>query len=124
MEIDKDLSQKDAIVFLRQIADALEKNKALTIEGQSVTIPKTAEITLEYEEQGDDTELEIEFNWTKAKPAAAGKFEIFKGKKSGWYFRLRALNGQTILTSQRYKTKQGVEKGVVSIQKNANGSSG
>lgn len=119
MEIEKDLSQKDAITFLRQIADALENNRSIKIEGQSVTIPQSAEISLEYEEEGDETELEIEFNWTKAQPAAVGKFEIFKGKKSGWYFRLRARNGQTILTSQRYKTKQGTEKGVASRKKNA-----
>jgi amphi-Trp domain-containing protein len=119
MEIEKDLSQKDAVIFLRHIADALEKNEAITVGGQSITIPKAAEISLEYEEDGDDTELEIEFNWTKAKHAAVGKFELFKSKSSGWYFRLRAPNSQTILTSQRYKTKQGAEKGVVAIKKNA-----
>lgn len=59
--------------FYGQIADALEKNKAITINGQSITIPKTDEISLEYEEEGDDTELEIEFNWTKAQHAATGK---------------------------------------------------
>lgn len=66
MEIEKDLSKKDAILFLRQLADALEKDEAINIEGQSVTIPITAEISLEYEEEVDDVELEIEFNWSKS----------------------------------------------------------
>lgn len=119
MEIEKDLSKKDAIVFLRQIADALEKNQPIAIDKQSITIPPTTEISVEYEEEGDEVELEIEFNWSKVKRSQGGKFELFEGKTSGWYFRLKANNGQVILTSQKYKTKQGAEKGITSIKKNA-----
>lgn len=120
MELEKDLSKRDAITFLRQLADSLENNQSLKVDAQSITIPKTAEISLEYEEEDDAVELEIEFNWTKVDRSKAGKFEVFEGKKSGWYFRLKASNGQTILISQMYKTKQGAEKGVASIKKNAN----
>ncbi|MCP5019398.1 MAG: DUF1508 domain-containing protein, partial [Ketobacter sp.] len=119
MEIEKDLSKKDAIAFLRQIADALEKNQPITIDKQSITIPQTTEISLEYEEDGDEVELEIEFNWSKANRSQTGKFELFEGKNGGLYFRLKASNGQVILTSQKYKTKQSAEKGVASIKKNA-----
>jgi len=47
------------------------------------------------------------------------KFEIFQGKDSQYYFRLIAENGQTILASEGYKAKSGVQNGIASVQKNA-----
>ncbi len=49
------------------------------------------------------------------------KFEVYqgKGKNKKFYFRLKATNGQTILTSQGYKSKASAKKGVESIRKNA-----
>ena len=49
----------------------------------------------------------------------AGKFEIKKGSSGRYSFNLKAGNGQTILTSESYETKQGAEKGVESVRKNA-----
>ena len=47
-------------------------------------------------------------------------FEIFKSPKSGeFYFRLKAANSQTILSSEGYKTKASCKKGITSVQKNA-----
>jgi uncharacterized protein YegP (UPF0339 family) len=74
---------------------------------------------LEYEEDGDAVELEIEINWNKSDRQQGGKFEVFEGKKSGWYFRLKARNGQTVLISQMYKRLAGCEKGTKSVLKNA-----
>jgi len=47
------------------------------------------------------------------------KFEIFKGKKGDFYFRLRAKNGEPILASEGYTTKAGAKNGIASVKKNA-----
>lgn len=47
----------------------------------------------------------------------AGKFEIKKGSRK-FRFNLKAGNGQVILSSETYETKQGAEKGVESVKKN------
>lgn len=48
------------------------------------------------------------------------KFEIFQSEKSEkYYFRLKAGNGQVILSSQGYANKAGCKNGVESVQKNA-----
>jgi uncharacterized protein YegP (UPF0339 family) len=49
----------------------------------------------------------------------AGKFEIYKDKKGEFRYRLKAGNGEIILTGEGYKTKAGVKNGIASIQKNA-----
>lgn len=48
----------------------------------------------------------------------SAKFEIFS-RPSGFYFRLKAGNGETILASESYTTKASAENGVASVQKNA-----
>ena len=46
-------------------------------------------------------------------------FEIYQSEKSGeYYFRLKATNGQIILSSQGYKQKTTCENGVESVKKN------
>lgn len=48
------------------------------------------------------------------------KFEIYKSESGAkFYFRLKAKNGQVILTSQGYASKSSAENGVESVQKNA-----
>lgn len=49
----------------------------------------------------------------------AGKFEIKEGSSGKFRFNLKAGNGQIILSSEAYETKQGAEKGVESVRKNA-----
>ncbi|MEM9621412.1 MAG: YegP family protein, partial [Pseudomonadota bacterium] len=49
----------------------------------------------------------------------AGKFEIYKDKAGEFRFRLKAGNGETILTGEGYKAKSGVQNGIESIRKNA-----
>ena len=49
----------------------------------------------------------------------AGKFEIYKDRAGKFRYRLKAGNGEIILTGQGYKAKAGVKNGIASIQKNA-----
>lgn len=46
-------------------------------------------------------------------------FEIYQSEKtSKFHFRLKAKNGEIILSSQAYKDKAGCENGVASVKKN------
>lgn len=48
------------------------------------------------------------------------KFQIFKSSaNSEYYYRLRARNGETILSGEGYKTKQGCYNGIASVKENA-----
>lgn len=52
-----------------------------------------------------------------------GKFEIKAGKNGKFRFNLKASNGQIILSSESYDSRNGCEKGIESVRKNAaNGS--
>jgi uncharacterized protein YegP (UPF0339 family) len=48
-----------------------------------------------------------------------GKFQLFQGKNSQYYFRLLATNGQIILASEGYTSKTGCTGGIESVKKNA-----
>lgn len=49
----------------------------------------------------------------------AGKFVIEKGKDERFYFNLKAVNGQVILTSEMYTTKASAQNGIESIKNNS-----
>lgn len=50
----------------------------------------------------------------------SGKFEVFKSEKNNeFYFRLKSGNGQIILQSEGYKTKNNCLKGIASVKKNS-----
>lgn len=49
----------------------------------------------------------------------AGKFEMFLGKNKEYYFRLKAGNGEPILSSEGYTTKANCQNGIKSVQNNA-----
>jgi uncharacterized protein YegP (UPF0339 family) len=49
----------------------------------------------------------------------AGKYVIEKSKDEQFYFNLKAGNGQVILSSEMYKSKQGCENGIESVRKNS-----
>lgn len=49
----------------------------------------------------------------------AAKFEVTKNAKGHFHFHLKAANGEIILTSQVYKTKEAAEQGIVSVKKHA-----
>lgn len=48
-----------------------------------------------------------------------GKFEIFLGSDSRYYFRLKAKNGEIICQSEAYHTKAACRKGIKSVRVNA-----
>lgn len=48
-----------------------------------------------------------------------GKFEVYTDKSGGFRFRLKATNGQIILSSQGYKSKSGCMNGIESVKKNS-----
>lgn len=49
-------------------------------------------------------------------------FEIFQSEKtSKFYFRLKARNGEIILASEAYDSKQGAQNGINSVMKNVDG---
>lgn len=49
----------------------------------------------------------------------AGKFEVYVDKAGEHRFRLKAGNGETILTSEGYNQKDGCANGIESVRKNA-----
>ena len=50
----------------------------------------------------------------------ASKFEIYQsGKSKEYYFRLKAANGQVVLSSQGYKDKGGAKNGADSVGNHA-----
>jgi uncharacterized protein YegP (UPF0339 family) len=49
----------------------------------------------------------------------AGTFEVFQDKAGEYRFRLKAGNGEIVLTSQGYNDKAGALNGVESVQTNA-----
>lgn len=63
---------------------------------------------------------QIEDN-TLLKPIAQKKpkFEIYYDKKKEFRFRLIASNGENILASEGYKSKNSCKKGIASVVKNA-----
>ena len=48
----------------------------------------------------------------------AGKFECYKDKAGEFRFRLKAGNGEIILSSEGYSAKAGCENGIASVKKN------
>jgi uncharacterized protein YegP (UPF0339 family) len=48
----------------------------------------------------------------------AGKFECYTDKAGEFRFRLKAGNGETILSSEGYKSKSSCANGIASVQKN------
>ncbi len=46
-------------------------------------------------------------------------FEIYQDKKGEFRFRLLAANGETILSSEGYKTKAACKNGIASVVKNS-----
>lgn len=49
----------------------------------------------------------------------AGKFECYTDKAGEFRFRLKAANGNTILSSEGYKSKSGCANGIESVRKNS-----
>lgn len=48
----------------------------------------------------------------------AGKFELYKDNAGGFRFRLKAANGQNILSSEGYSSRGACKNGIKSVQSN------
>jgi amphi-Trp domain-containing protein len=123
METDATIDKNQAAALLRQLAAALESDDAtgVQVEGVEVTLPPQVEVSVEVEQEEGETELEIEFKWSDAAGdrARTGKYELFQGAGGRWYFRLKAPNGEIILASEGYASKQGAADGIESVRRNA-----
>lgn len=51
--------------------------------------------------------------------APSAKFEVFVGEDGDYYFRFVAVNGEVLLRSEGYTTRQGADNGIDSVVKNA-----
>ena len=51
--------------------------------------------------------------------ASNPKFELYNDKKGAFRFRLKAGNGEIILASEGYVSKDGCKNGIASVRKNA-----
>ena len=49
----------------------------------------------------------------------SGKFELTKSEKGQFHFHLKAGNGEIILSSEMYESKQAALNGIASVQTNA-----
>lgn len=49
----------------------------------------------------------------------AGKFELYRDKAGEFRFRLKASNGEILLSSEGYKERSGALNGIQSVQTNA-----
>jgi amphi-Trp domain-containing protein len=122
VEFVEELERTQAAALLRQIAQALEGGDAENIQIDNLNIPLSPqmEILLEYEHDEGEVELELEFKWSALeKKRRPGKFELFRATSDQWYFRLKAPNGEIILSSEGYASKQGAMTGIESVKKNA-----
>lgn len=68
IEVEKSYSTKAMAAKLRRLAEALENETAFEIQvaGKRIRVPASANIEIEYEQNGDECELEIEIKWNKS----------------------------------------------------------
>jgi amphi-Trp domain-containing protein len=66
-DIEKGYPRKDFVAKLRRLADALEAEKAFTIQvaGERLHIPADAVFNIEHEREGGVDELEFQLRWKK-----------------------------------------------------------
>lgn len=121
MEIEKKLNREEAVTMLRKLADALEAaDGTFDLENEKIKLPAEMDIELEYELDGGKCELEIELKWNKLpKIKKTGKFVVFQGKDEQWYFHLKAPNGEIILASKAFSSREEAQKGCDSVKANA-----
>ena len=125
MEFEKTLSKQQLLDLLDQLRNTIENDKssAITIDGTTFNWPSHVSCEVEYEDDEEHVEFEIEFKWKKQLPKEStppiGRFELFQGQDHKWYWHLKAANNQVILTSQGYAAKNSAENGINSVKNNA-----
>ncbi|GIV98131.1 MAG: hypothetical protein KatS3mg057_2788 [Herpetosiphonaceae bacterium] len=66
-DIEKVYSTKDFVAKLRRLADALERGESFSIQvaGKRINVPATANISIEYEREDNEEELEFQLKWQR-----------------------------------------------------------
>lgn len=66
-DVEKAYSTTEVVAKLRRLADALEAGKSFEIQiaGERIYVPAHATVEFEYEENGDEAEVEIELRWKR-----------------------------------------------------------
>ena len=65
IEVEKGYSNKATAEKMRRLAESLEQGEAfeIQVDNQRIYVPADAEIGFEFEQNGDEKELEIEIKW-------------------------------------------------------------
>jgi len=65
-DLTKTYNRAQFVAKLRRLADAIESEKAFTIQvaGERLRIPANAEFNVEHERSGDQQELEFQLIWS------------------------------------------------------------
>ena len=91
------------------------------VVGTSQTYKSKAAAKIGIESVRKNAESDIEDQTLKDFEAKKNpKWEIYKDKADEYRFRLKAINGEIIIASQGYTTKNSAKKGIDSIRRNAN----
>lgn len=63
--MEKKYSQKEYIAKIKRLVESLEKGGAfmIQIKGKKIRIPANSEISIEYEKDGREKELEFQIKW-------------------------------------------------------------
>lgn len=64
---------------------------------------------------------DIQDQTTDGPPLSNPKFQIYQDAANKYRFRLRALNGEIILTGEAYESKQGCQNGIQAIKRYCSG---
>jgi amphi-Trp domain-containing protein len=66
-DAEKSYSNKESIAKLRRLAEALEKGEPYEIQiaGKRIYVPADATVSFEFEQEGDEMELDVEVKWGK-----------------------------------------------------------
>jgi len=66
-DVEKSYSNKESIAKLRRLAEALEKGEPYEIQiaGKRLYVPADATVSFEFEQSGDEMELDVEVKWKK-----------------------------------------------------------
>lgn len=105
---------KDGRIYFNLLA----ANKQVICTSQPYTAKASALNGIDSIRRNADSEIEDQ-TLVKPEPKKCPKWEIFSDVGDKYRFRLKASNGETLLASQGYTTKDGAKKGIASIQSNA-----
>lgn len=67
-DVERNVNTAQFVATLRRIADCLEGDESVRIQvkGKRFVIPKSAELSIEHEAEGEDEELELQLRWKNA----------------------------------------------------------